>query len=98
MGLHSIGLFSFFSLNFLIMYTVYVLYSRVVDKCYVGYTSDLSSRLLSHNELGASNWTKRYRPWELIYREEYSTKRAAMQREKELKSGVGREFIRDNFL
>jgi putative endonuclease len=89
---------SFFHLIFLIMYTVYVLYSRVVDTCYVGYTSDLPSRLLSHNELGTSNWTKRYRPWELIYKEEYSTKRAAMQREKELKSGVGREFIRKNIL
>ena len=89
---------SFFHLIFLIMYTVYGLYSRVVDTCYVGYTSDLPSRLLSHNELGTSNWTKRYRPWELIYKEEYSTKRAAMQREKELKSGVGREFIRKNIL
>jgi putative endonuclease len=64
----------------------------------VGYTSDLPSRLRSHNELGTSNWTKRYRPWELIYSEKYSTKRTAMQREKELKSGVGREFIRKNFL
>lgn len=80
------------------MYTVYVLYSRAFDTFYVGYTSDLPSRLLSHNELGTSNWTKRYRPWELIYTEEYSTKRAAMQREKELKSGVGREFIRKNIL
>ena len=89
---------SFFHLIFLIMYTVYVLYSRAFDTCYVGYTSDLPSRLLSHNELGTSNWTKRYRPWELIYKEEYSTKRAAVQREKELKSGVGREFIRKNIL
>jgi len=80
------------------MYTVYVLYSRAFDKCYVGYTSDLSSRLRSHNELGTSNWTKRYRPWELIFKEEYSTKIAAMKREKELKSGVGREFIRKNIL
>jgi putative endonuclease len=80
------------------MYTVYVLYSRPFDKCYVGYTSDLSSRLLSHNELGISNWTKRFRPWEVIYREEYTDKKAAMKREKELKSGVGREFIRNNFL
>lgn len=87
-----------FSLNFFNMYTVYVLYSRAFDKCYVGYTSDLSSRLLSHNELGTSNWTKRYRPWEVIYSEEYSTKKAAMQREKELKSGIGREFIRKNIL
>jgi putative endonuclease len=80
------------------MYTVYVLYSRAFDKCYLGYTSDFSSRLRSHNELGTSNWTKRYRPWVLIYREEYSTKGAAMQREKVLKSGVGREFIRKNML
>jgi putative endonuclease len=80
------------------MYTVYILYSRAFDKCYEGYTSDLSSRLRSHNELGTSNWTKRYRPWERIFKEEHSTKRAAMQREKELKSGVGREFIRRNIL
>lgn len=80
------------------MYTVYVLYSRAFDKLYVGYTSDLSSRLLSHNELGTSNWTKRYRPWEIIYRQEFSAKVAAMQREKELKSGAGREFIRKNIL
>ena len=80
------------------MYTVYVLYSRPFDICYVDYTSDLSARLLSHNELGISNWTKRYRPWEVIYREEYKDKKAAMQREKELKSGVGREYIRNNFL
>ena len=71
------------------MHTVYLVYSLAFDKCYVGFTSDHSSRLCSHNELGTSNWTKRYRPWELIYREEYSTTRAAVQREKELKSGVG---------
>jgi putative endonuclease len=64
----------------------------------VGYTSDLSSRLRFHNELGTSNWAKRYRPWELIYREEYSTKTAAMKREKELKSGAGWGFIRKNIL
>jgi putative endonuclease len=64
----------------------------------VGYTSGLSSRLRSHNELETSNWTKRYRPWELIYREEYLTKGAALQREKVVKSGVRMEFIRKNIL
>ena len=34
------------------MYTVYVLYSSLYDKIYIGYTSDLNARLLSHNELG----------------------------------------------
>ena len=34
-----------------------------------------------------------YRPWEVIYSEGYENKKTAMQREKELKSGVGREGI-----
>jgi putative endonuclease len=80
------------------MYTVYVLYSRAFDKYYVGYSSDFSSRLRSHNELGTSNWTKRYRPWELIFKKEYSTKIAAMKREKELKSGRGGNLFEKIFL
>ncbi|MGJ1269095.1 GIY-YIG nuclease family protein [Sphingobacterium spiritivorum] len=44
------------------MFTVYVLYSGVYDKIYIGMTSDLPGRLLSHNELGTKGWTIRYRP------------------------------------
>ena len=32
------------------MFTVYVLYSEKYDKLYIGDTSDLKKRLLSHNE------------------------------------------------
>lgn len=58
-----------------------------------GYTSNLESRLLSHNQLGTKDWTKRYRPWEIVHTEIYETKSGALKREKELKTGVGREFI-----
>ena len=75
------------------MFFVYVLYSPSANKFYVGYTSNLESRLLSHNLLGTKDWTKRYRPWELVYTESYQTKSSALKREKELKTGVGREFI-----
>jgi putative endonuclease len=75
------------------MFFVYVLYSPSANKFYVGYTSNLESRLLSHNQLGTKDWTKRYRPWELVYTESYQTKSSALKREKELKTGVGREFI-----
>jgi putative endonuclease len=75
------------------MFIVYVLYSPSANKFYVGYTSNLESRLLSHNQLGIKDWTKRYRPWELMYTERYQTKSSALKREKELKTGVGREFI-----
>ncbi len=44
----------FFLLN---MYTVYVLYSEKYEKNYVGYTSNIEQRLLSHNELDfKSSW------------------------------------------
>ena len=76
------------------MYTVYVLFSRKYDKIYIGYTSNLERRLISHNELGTKGWTKRFRPWELVYKEEYKSKSEAMQCEKELKDYRGKEFIR----
>ncbi len=76
------------------MYTVYVLYSEKFDKHYTGFTSDFEGRMLSHNMLGTKDWSRRYRPWKVILAEEYTTKRDAMKRERWLKSGAGREFIR----
>jgi putative endonuclease len=76
------------------MYIVYVLYSKKYDKLYIGYTADLKQRLLSHNELAKKGWTVKYRPWELIYSEEFMDKSLAMKREKELKSHNRRDFLR----
>ncbi|WDF56385.1 GIY-YIG nuclease family protein [Mucilaginibacter sp. KACC 22063] len=77
------------------MFTVYVLHSPAYDKIYVGYTSDLNNRMLSHNELATKGYTIKYRPWNLIYIEEFSTKTEALIREKQLKSSKGRAFIRE---
>ncbi len=76
------------------MFTTYVLHSETHDKIYIGFTSNLEQRLLSHNQLATKGWTIKFRPWELIYREEFETKSQAMKREKELKSFQGRQFIR----
>jgi putative endonuclease len=76
------------------MFTVYVLYSPTFDKTYTGYTSSIDIRLASHNFLAKKGYTVRFRPWELIHTENLSTKAEAIKREKELKSGKGREFIR----
>ena len=76
------------------MFTTYVLYSKKFGKIYIGYTSDLEQRLLSHNKLATKGWTVKFRPWEIIYKEEYETKSMAMKREKQLKSYQGRLFIR----
>ncbi|MBC7775337.1 MAG: GIY-YIG nuclease family protein [Phycisphaerae bacterium] len=75
------------------MFTVYVLYSPSHKKIYIGFTSKLEQRLLSHNELGKKGFTLKYRPWEVIYTEAFETKKEAMQREKSLKTAAGRRFI-----
>ena len=74
------------------MFTVYILYSAKFDKIYIGYTSDIVNRLLSHNELATKGYTIRYRPWEIAYTETFETKTEAIKRENYLKSTQGRRF------
>ncbi len=76
------------------MFTVYVLYSEAFDKIYTGFTNNLEQRFLSHNELGKKGWTIKFRPWTIVHKEFFESKGQAMKREKYLKSGVGREWIR----
>jgi len=80
------------------MFTVYVLYSDKFNKLYIGFTSDLEKRFLSHNKLGTKGYTIKYRPWKIIHTEIFDNKTEAMKREKQLKKGKGREWIRNTFL
>ena len=74
-------------------YFVYVLFPEKFDKIYIGYTSDLENRLLSHNYLSYKGWTVKYRPWRLILSEEFSLKKDALEKENQLKSAKGRELV-----
>ena len=76
------------------MFTVYILYSIAYNKTYVGQTKDLDNRLLEHNVTAIKGFTVSYRPWVLIHQEDYATRTEAMKREKYLKSGMGREFVK----
>ncbi|MFP9100891.1 GIY-YIG nuclease family protein [Flavobacterium sp. RHBU_24] len=75
-------------------FVVYVLYSDKHNKTYVGYTSDLISRLNSHNKFATKGYTIKFRPWKVIYIKFYQDKKSAMNREKYLKTGTGRDFIK----
>lgn len=74
-------------------YTAYTLYAPDFDKIYIGYTSNLKARLLSHNEKGTKGWTIKYRPWKLIFTETFESKQEAIEREKQLKSSRGRASV-----
>jgi len=75
-------------------YYVYVLYSMKHDKIYIGQTNNLQIRFQKHNS-GKVKSTKAYIPWSLLYFEEFDSRAEAMNRERQLKSHQGREFIRE---
>jgi len=80
------------------MFTVYVLHSQNFDKIYIGFTSDIEQRLFAHNHISNKGWTKSFKPWKVVYTEEFAKKEDAMLRESQLKTSKGREFIRKNIL
>jgi len=77
------------------MYFVYILRSRKDNNVYIGITSDIEKRLKQHNS--GKNLSTKYRtPFDLIYSEKTENRVDARNREKYFKSGVDREWIRDN--
>ena len=76
---------------FFMRYTVYILQSQVDNTFYIGYTSNLERRLSEHNE-GRTRYSSSKRPWELLYSEEYTTKRDAIMRERFLKKQKNKAF------
>ena len=82
------------------LYWVYILQSETTGKTYVRQTDNLERRLTQHNDptFRLTLYTKRNPgPWKLIHSEEYPTRSDAMRREKWLKSGQGREWVRSEF-
>ncbi|MDO8269107.1 MAG: GIY-YIG nuclease family protein [Candidatus Levybacteria bacterium] len=69
------------------MYYLYILKNQT-GKYYIGSTINVSERLKRHNS-GGSNWTSKYKPWDLVYIEEFGTKSEAIKREKVVKSYKG---------
>ncbi|MBI3315186.1 MAG: GIY-YIG nuclease family protein [Candidatus Omnitrophica bacterium] len=72
---------------------VYVIGSQSRNYLYVGLTNDLTRRLYQHQE-GKSRTTRAYRPFRLIHSESFGSREEARSREKFLKSGSGKEWIK----
>ncbi|HEY4515254.1 MAG TPA: GIY-YIG nuclease family protein [Candidatus Paceibacterota bacterium] len=63
------------------------------NRIYVRMTNSLARRVKEHNS-GYVFSTKGYLPWKLLYVEEVKTRQEARNREKYLKSGIGKEFLK----
>ena len=72
----------------------YVLKSKVDDKNYTGYTSNLNLRFEQHNK-GYVESTKNRRPLKLIYFEACLSQSDALKREKYLKTYHGKMLLKN---
>ena len=75
------------------MYYVYAISSINRNYIYVGITDNIDRRFNQHNK-GYEKTTRPYAPFILILTESFESRPLARQKEKYLKSGVGKEFLR----
>ena len=71
---------------------VYVLYNKLKNFIYIGYSENLVKRVAEHNS-GLSQSTKHYKPLELIHYEAYRDMKDAKRREEYLKTNRGRTTL-----
>jgi putative endonuclease len=75
------------------MFYVYVMQSKKDDRFYTGLTSDLRKRFQEHIGNKVTS-TKNRGPFEMIYHEACINKFDAIAREKYLKSGMGKQYLK----
>ncbi|MBI2639516.1 MAG: GIY-YIG nuclease family protein [Candidatus Sungbacteria bacterium] len=76
------------------MFYTYVIQSKKSKRWYTGSSNDLRKRFKQHNQ-GKSTWTRSESPWTLIYYEACLSENDARSREKYLKTGMGRRYLKN---
>ena len=76
------------------MHYVYILLNEAKTRTYTGVSDDVEKRLKDHNE-GKVKSSRPYRPYRVIYTEEFQTLSEARQREKFYKSTTGRRRLKE---
>lgn len=76
------------------MFYTYVLQSKKDSRWYTGYTDDLRKRFRQHNNDQVVS-TKGRAPFNLIYYEACLNQGDAIAREKYLKSGMGKRYLKN---
>ena len=76
------------------MWYTYIIKSKKDGHWYTGITDDLRKRLSLHNS-GKAPSTKNRAPFEIIYYEACKNQNDAVAREKYLKSGMGKRYLKN---
>ena len=75
-------------------YSVYIIWSEVLGKYYVGSTKNLENRVTRHNK-GNEKFTSKGVPWKLIWNETLKTGSEAIQLEIKIKKRGIKRFLID---
>jgi putative endonuclease len=78
------------------LYTVYILKDRF-NRIYIGQTQHIDKRVKEHT-LGKTKSLHGRGPFSLIYTENFSSHVEAVNRERDLKSGQGRAWLKSTIL
>ena len=79
-------------------YKVFVLYSHLHDRLFIGYTTSLTDYMITMNVMESENPLYQFRPWTLIHMELFNTEDEAVVREGFLKKEMGHQYIRREIL
>ena len=79
------------------MFYVYLLECADDKSWYIGYSADLKQRIERHQKGDGARTTGRKKNWELIYYEAYKNVQDAKGRERFLKRGSGRTYLKRQF-
>ena len=77
------------------MFYTYVLESTKSGQWYTGATNDLRKRFNEHNDDFKRRYTKHKGPYRLIYYEACIRREDAYAREKYLKTGMGKRYLKN---
>lgn len=77
------------------MFYTYILLSQVSNKTYAGRTDNLEKRLKEHSD-GKETFSRRHRPWKVLYSERFLSEVESAKREKYFKSAAGRRWMKKN--
>jgi restriction endonuclease S subunit/predicted GIY-YIG superfamily endonuclease len=64
------------------------------DSIYIGHTDNIGRRWRDHRDGKGADWTKEHKPIKIVHYEEYDSREEAADREKWLKTGYGRKWIK----
>ena len=74
------------------MHLTYILFSKSLNKYYIGSTSDIQERIRKHNS-NHKGFTGKTNDWELVYTEKFDSIQKARFREKQIKNWKSRIMI-----